>query len=270
MEECAQHPRLLLWGCGKMGWAMLSGWLKAGWPQSHIEVIDPYPSDLVLGCGVAVNPDAPQTPDYIVMAVKPQMMGDVLPHLAAFPVHSAILSIAAGIEIAQFAVHRPKSAPIIRAMPNTPAEIGQGITGYYANNATTPVQKATVEELLSALGQSLEVAQEGDIDIVTGVSGSGPAYVFYFIEALSAAGVEEGLEPETARRLAIATVSGAGALAAQSPLAAEQLRINVTSPKGTTEAGLRELMHAGTGLSPVVRRTVAAATARSRELGKKS
>ena len=156
--------------------------------------------------------------------------------------------------------------PVVRAMPNTPAAIGRGITALIGNDAATAAHLDMAEEVLSAIGETVRLEEESQMDAVTGVSGSGPAYVFHMIECLAAAGEAEGLAPDLAMKLAIATVAGAGALARESGETPEQLRINVTSPNGTTQAGLEELMDAQKGLPPLIRRTVAAAARRSREL----
>jgi pyrroline-5-carboxylate reductase len=259
---------LVLWGCGKMGSAMLMGWLASGWRAENIYVIDPFPSENLKELGVHINQLLPAAPDIVVVAVKPQMIDDVLPQLAQLPRETRILSVAAGLTIARFAAHRPEGAVIIRSMPNTPAAIGQGITAYVGNAAADQTDLALADALLSALGQTVALSDEGQIDAVTGLSGSGPAYVFYMIDAMAAAGVQAGLAPEVAMRLAKATVAGAGALAMHSADSPEQLRINVTSPNGTTQAGLEPLMDEGAGLGPLMQRTVAAAVARSIELGK--
>ena len=259
---------LVLLGCGKMGSAMLAGWLADGLPAGSVWVLDPYPSDWVQGTGVHVNADLPPSPAVILVAVKPQMMGEALPLLQERGNgQTAFVSVAAGTSIAHFESVLGAETPIVRAMPNTPAAVRQGITAIVANAAGQDAL-ALAEALLSAIGKVVRVEAEAQMDAVTGVSGSGPAYVFHLIEALAAAGEAEGLAPATAMELAKATVAGAGALAMASDETPAQLRQNVTSPNGTTQAGLEVLMDKTTGLPDLMRRTVGAATARSKELGR--
>jgi pyrroline-5-carboxylate reductase len=179
---------------------------------------------------------------------------------------TVFLSVAAGVTIANYETILGAQTPIIRAMPNTPAAISQGITAIAGNALATPAQMDMAEALLSAVGDVVRLESEAQIDAVTGVSGSGPAYVFHLIECMAAAGQAQGLPADMAIKLAQATVAGAGALALQSDESAEQLRRNVTSPNGTTQAGLEVLMDENTGLPGLVMATVAAAADRSREL----
>lgn len=252
---------LVLLGCGKMGSAMLAGWLADGLDARAVHVIDPAPSDWLRAQGVALNGELPEAPAITVIAVKPQMMGAALPQLQSLE-NTLFLSIAAGTSIAAFEAAFPDAA-IIRAMPNTPAAIGQGITAMVGNAATSDADLDLAEGVLRAVGDVVRLETEEQIDAVTGLSGSGPAYVFHMVECMAAAGVEQGLAPDLAMRLAKQTVAGAGALAIRADETPEQLRINVTSPNGTTQAGLEVLMPA---LPDLVGRTVAAATARSRAL----
>ena len=261
--------RLLLLGCGKMGGAMLEGWLAGGMPPAGIAVIEPAPSErlaALAGEGLALNPGSPQPPDVAVLAVKPQMMAEAAPALASFAGQGTLyLSIAAGTPIAAFEAMFGDGAAVVRAMPNTPSAVGAGITALVANDAAGEDGLAKAEALLAGLGQTVRLESEGQMDAVTGLSGSGPAYVFHLIEAMAAAGEAEGLAPDLAMRLARATVIGAGRLAEASPDTAETLRVNVTSPGGTTAAGLEVLM---AELPELMRGTVAAAAARSRVLAK--
>lgn len=258
---------LVLLGCGKMGSAMLKGWLDGGLPPASVHVLEPFPSDWLRQTGVALNGPLPAAPAVALIAVKPQMMGEALPRLQALPASTLYVSIAAGTSIAAFEKAFP-GAPIVRAMPNTPAAVGQGITALIGNETTTDADLARAEALLSAVGQTVRLETEGQMDAVTGTSGSGPAYVFHMVEALATAAEAEGLPPALAMQLARATVEGAGALLAAEPETSPAvLRANVTSPKGTTFAGLTELMAPEDGLTPLMRRTVAAASNRSRELG---
>ena len=264
---------LLLAGAGNMGGAMLAGWLEQGLGADRIMVQDPGPppaiAALLAKAGIAARArieQLPEPPAVILVAVKPQAMDEVFPPLArlAGP-GTVVLSIAAGRTIAGFAKHLPAGAAIVRAMPNTPAAVGRGITVCCPNAHVTAAQRATCTALLAAIGQVAWVEDEGLIDAVTAVSGSGPAYVFHLVEAMAAAGVRCGLPADLAMQLARATVAGSGELLHRSELAAGQLRANVTSPNGTTHAALQVLM-APDGLQPVMDRAIAAATRRSREL----
>ncbi len=260
---------LVLLGCGKMGSAMLSGWLEAGLTPGAVWVQDPMPSDWVQGQGVQINVDSPERPAVVLVAVKPQMMRDALPQLSAMGNGETLfLSVAAGTPINAYEEMLGENTPIIRAMPNTPAAIGQGITAIIGNAKASAAQLDLAADLLSAIGDVVRLESEGQMDAVTGLSGSGPAYVFHLIETLAAAGEAQGLARELAMQLAQATVAGAGALAMQADESPEQLRINVTSPNGTTQAGLEVLMDETSGLPPLIAKTVAAAADRSRVLAK--
>ncbi|MBB94637.1 MAG: pyrroline-5-carboxylate reductase [Rhodobacteraceae bacterium] len=265
MDELAARGLVLL-GCGKMGSAMLEGWLSGSLPASSVWVRDPRPSDWLSSRGVHLNTALPEDPAVVLVAVKPQMMAEALPELQAFGGGRTIfLSVAAGTPIRHFEEVLGAKTPVIRAMPNTPAAIRRGITAIVGNEHVAASELDLAEGLLSAIGRTVRLDTEAQIDAVTGLSGSGPAYVFHMIEAMAAAGEAQGLPPEMAMQLAISTVAGAGALAEMSEDTAEQLRINVTSPNGTTQAGLDVLM-AEDGLKPLIGRTVAAAVARSKEL----
>jgi pyrroline-5-carboxylate reductase len=265
-SEIAERGLVML-GCGKMGSAMLEGWLNRDLPASSVFVLDPHPSEWLTAQGVSVNGALPENPAVVLLAVKPQLMAEALPSVASFGGGGTLfLSVAAGTPIASFETALGAGTRVVRAMPNTPAAIGQGITAIVGNRAATAEDLGLAEALLSAVGQVVRLADEDQIDAVTGVSGSGPAYIFYMIDALAAAGEAEGLAPDLAMALAKATVAGAGALAASAEESPAQLRVNVTSPNGTTQAGLEVLMDEATGLSPLIRRTVAAAADRSREL----
>lgn len=258
---------LVLLGCGKMGSAMLQGWLTDGLPASSVWVLDPRPSEWLRSTGVQINAELPAKPAIVLIAVKPQMMGDALPAIAAMGNGETLfVSVAAGTSIAAFEAALGAQSPIIRAMPNTPAAVGRGITAVIGNGHAGAAHLDLADGLLSAVGQVVRLADEGQMDAVTGVSGSGPAYVFHMIECLAAAGEAQGLAPELAMQLAKATVAGAGALAEAAEEPPAQLRVNVTSPNGTTQAGLEVLMDEGAGLSPLIAATVKAATDRSKEL----
>lgn len=263
---------LVLLGCGKMGSAMLQGWLAGGIDPASVYILDPKPSDWVKARaaeGVHLNETLPEAPAICIVAVKPQMMGEALPQLQALGHGKTVfLSIAAGTPIALFEQAFGADAPIIRAMPNTPAAVGRGITALIGNARTSAQDMDMADGLLQAVGQTVRLESEDQMDAVTAVSGSGPAYVFHMIETLAAAGEVEGLAPDLAMALAKATVGGAGALAEAADDSPTQLRINVTSPNGTTQAALEVLMDDDAGLPPLMRRAVKAAADRSRELGK--
>ncbi len=268
MDHVAKAGLVLL-GCGKMGSAMLEGWLKQGLPASSVWVLDPFPSDWVKSTGVHVNADLPAAPAIVLVAVKPQMMGDALPVLAAMGNGETLfVSVAAGTPIAHFETVLGAETPIIRAMPNTPAAVGRGITAIIGNTHASAAQTDLAEALLSAVGQVVRLDSEDQMDAVTGVSGSGPAYVFHLIETLAAAGEAQGLSADLAMQLAKATVAGAGALAEAAAETPSQLRINVTSPNGTTQAALEVLMNETDGFPALLKRAVTAATERSKELAR--
>ncbi|MEP1200468.1 pyrroline-5-carboxylate reductase [Tateyamaria sp.] len=259
---------LVLLGCGKMGSAMLAGWLERGLPADKVWVIEPVPSLWLRGTGVHINAPLPEAPAVVLVAVKPQMMGDALPAISALGGGETVfVSVAAGTSLASFEAAFGADTPIVRAMPNTPAAIGRGITAICANAAGQGALDEAAE-LLSAVGDVVRLEGEAQMDAVTGVSGSGPAYVFHLIETLAAGGVAQGLSPDLAMQLAKATVAGAGALAMQSDDDPAQLRINVTSPNGTTQAALEVLMDEASGLPVLLPRAVAAATKRSKELSR--
>lgn len=258
---------LVLLGCGKMGSAMLAGWLDQGLPPSSVWVVDPKPSEWLVGTGVDVSGVLPEAPAVVLVAVKPQIMAQALPLLQPMGNGETLfISVAAGITLSAFERVLGENTPVVRAMPNTPAAISQGITALVGNKAASAHHLDEAEALLHAVGEVVYVEDEAQIDAVTGVSGSGPAYVFHMIETLAQAGEAQGLDADTAMRLAKATVAGAGALAMASTETPEQLRINVTSPNGTTQAALDVLMDPQTGFPSLLPRAVKAAADRSREL----
>ena len=267
MTASAIEGRVMLLGCGRMGGALLAGWIEGGLRPDRVTVIEPAPSDWLTGLageGLVLNPEPPGAAEVAVLAVKPQMMGAAAPALAGLGGGGTlVISIAAGTPIAAFEAIFGPGTPIVRAMPNTPAAIGRGISALIANAAAGEADLARAEALMRAAGETVRLEAEDQMDAVTGLSGSGPAYVFHMIEAMAAAGEAEGLAPDLAMRLARATVCGAGALAERSGERAAQLRETVTSPGGTTAAGLEVLMGE---LPDLMRRTVAAAAARGRAL----
>lgn len=268
LDDVARDGLVLL-GCGKMGSALLAGWLEAGLPSGSIWVLEPNPTEWLKGTGVHLNAGVPAAPAVALLAVKPQMMGAALPALQALGNgRTLMVSIAAGTSIATFeSVFGPRT-PIVRTMPNTPAMVGRGITGICGNAHAGAAGLALARALMQAVGEVVELEGEHQIDAVTAVSGSGPAYVFHLIEAMAAGGVAQGLAPDVAMKLARATVCGAGELAWRSPETASQLRINVTSPGGTTAAALSVLMDETTGFPPLLEKAIKAAADRGRELGK--
>jgi pyrroline-5-carboxylate reductase len=262
---------IVLAGAGKMGGAMLSGWLAQGLDANRIAVIEPYPSDEIKALpekGVRLNPALSDLGSVaaLVVAVKPQMFREAGPPLRPFAGSSTlVVSIMAGITIA--AITEVCGGSVVRAMPNTPAAIGRGITVAVAAGDVSTAQRAVADALLRAIGAVEWTGDETLMDAVTAVSGSGPAYVFLLAEELARAGVEAGLPPELATKLARETVAGSGELLHRSELDSATLRQNVTSPGGTTAAALEVLMGAD-GMQGLMTRAVAAATKRSRELAK--
>jgi pyrroline-5-carboxylate reductase len=267
----ASFGPVLLVGAGKMGGAMLEGWLGQGLPPASLTVLDPAPSPEILALasdkGFHLNPETTTPPPQVaVLAVKPQVMDEVLAGVAAgVPSGAAVVSVAAGKTIANLARHFPEGQPIVRTIPNTPAAIGRGITVCVANAHVSAAQRVAAADLLAACGEVAWIDDEALMDAVTAVSGSGPAYVFLLAECLAEAGVAAGLSAELATQLARVTVSGAGELMHRSDLDASTLRKNVTSPGGTTEAALKVLMGEG-GLSKLMTAAVAEATRRGKEL----
>jgi pyrroline-5-carboxylate reductase len=260
---------LVLVGAGKMGGAMLDGWLARKLPPRKVVILEPQPSRAIKSLvrrGVRINPKAPIGPAAaIVIAVKPQSAPEALAPLAPLiGPNTLVVSIMAGPTIAFLERALPPAA-IVRAMPNTPAAIGRGITVAVGNRRVKTPARKLAHALLSAIGTVEWVTDETLMDAVTAVSGSGPAYVFLLAEVLARAGAAAGLPPALAERLARETVAGAGELLHRSPLPAATLRENVTSPGGTTAAALEVLMGED-GLAALLTRAVAAATRRSREL----
>jgi pyrroline-5-carboxylate reductase len=261
---------LVLVGAGKMGGALLDGWLARGLNPKKVVVLEPQPAKPVKALGkrgLRLNPKG-QIKDVaaIVIAVKPQTAPDILPKLAPLVGKSAlVLSIMAGRPLQFLGRMLGANAALVRAMPNTPAAIGRGITVLVANSRVKTAQRKLAGDLLAAAGKVEWVTDEALMDPVTAVSGSGPAYVFLLAEALAKAGVAAGLPAELAARLARETIAGAGELMRLSDLDAATLRQNVTSPGGTTAAALDVLMGPA-GLQNLMTQAIAAATRRSREL----
>ncbi len=257
--------KVLLVGCGKMGSALLAGWLDRGLAPADVVVVEPSLPALPVPV-IAAATDIPTAfvPDVVVLAVKPQVIAEILPPYARFS-GAVFLSIAAGKPIAFFQTHLGKTAAIVRAMPNTPAAVRRGITVCCPGPGLDDARRTLCQSLLEAVGEVGWIEDESLMDAVTAVSGSGPAYVFLLAEVMAEAGIRQGLPAELATRLARATVAGAGELLRQSEDSAEQLRKAVTSPGGTTAAALGVLM-AEDGLPGLMTKAVTAATRRGREL----
>jgi len=265
---------LLLVGAGKMGQAMLDGWLARGLAPKKTAIIEPQPGKAIKALGkrgVTVNPKTGSkakatVAGAIVIAVKPQIAPDAVPPLGLHVGKGTlIVSIMAGRTLAFLEDKLPKGTAIVRAMPNTPAAIGRGITVAVANKNVSRAQRKLASDLLAAIGTVEWVDDERLMDAVTAVSGSGPAYVFLLAEAMAQAGVAAGLPAALAAKLARETVAGSGELLHRSPLDAATLRQNVTSPGGTTAAALEVLMGPG-GFDALLTKAIAAATRRGREL----
>ncbi len=273
MNDRIRGP-LLLVGCGKMGSALLEGWLAEGVAPEDVLVVepalDPARTSQPPGVALVATPDevaADFRPAVVIFAVKPQSMDEVVGHYARFKAPETLyLSIAAGTRIDYFETALGTDAAIVRVMPNTPAAVGRGMSVLTANANVAEAQRDLAGRLLASAGATAWLDDEGLMDAVTAVSGSGPAYVFLLIECLAEAGVAVGLPAALAAQLALETVAGSGELARRAEEAPSQLRVNVTSPGGTTAAALEVLM-AEDGLAPVLRRAVEAATRRGRELG---
>jgi pyrroline-5-carboxylate reductase len=263
--------RLVLVGAGKMGGAMATGWLDAGLDASSLTILEPNPSSEIASLAadrrIALNPGAVSPPEMLVLAVKPQSLDQVAPQIAALAgKQTLILSIIAGKTIANLLARLSQARAVVRAMPNTPAAIGRGVTAAFANAAVEGEQRRWCERLLGAVGAFFWVDEEGAIDAVTAISGSGPAYVFALTEALAAAAVRLGLPAELSMSLARGTVEGAAELMRrESETAPSTLRRNVTSPGGTTAAALA-VLHGPEGLDDLMARATAAARARAAEM----
>lgn len=263
---------LVLAGAGKMGGAMLRGWLALGMKGASVTAVDPYVSDEMKalaasdGVRLATAPAGVAAPEVLVLAVKPQMLDAAAADFAHLVgPDTLVVSIMAGKTIGDIAARLPAKS-IVRCMPNTPAAVGRGVTGAAANPGVTARQRDVATALLSAIGQVAWLDSEHLIDAVTAVSGSGPAYVFYLVECMAKAGEAAGLPPDLAMLLARATVEGSGELMHREPgVPAAQLRVNVTSPGGTTAAALAVLM-ADDGLAPLMEKAISAAKRRAEEL----
>jgi pyrroline-5-carboxylate reductase len=266
---------VLLVGCGNMGFALLQRWRVDNEARHRVVVVEPL-ADLrrrAADQGAEVYAAATELcvdfrPDVIVLGTKPQLVAGLVATYSVRFDHSVLfLSIAAGVSLATMEANLAKDASFIRCMPNTPAAIGQGMIVCCAGSSTTPGQLKLAEGLLSNVGKVAFIADEAQMDAVTAVSGSGPAYVFQFIESLAAAGEKVGLSPELSLELAKQTVFGAASMAAQCDLSPAALRQQVTSPNGTTAAALEVLMDPKQGLQDLMDNAVKRAQTRSLQLG---
>ncbi|NVJ97222.1 MAG: pyrroline-5-carboxylate reductase [Alphaproteobacteria bacterium] len=276
MQHFSESAPLVLVGCGNMGQAMAMGWLRAGLSPDHLFVVDPGASaDRLLGAKtenfVQTARDLPVglKARVIVLAVKPQMMDNVIGLFGPFvDANTMIISVAAGITLGQLKGGIGGEGTYVRVMPNTPAAIGEGISGLAADPDISTENKCLAQELMHAVGDTVWVDDERLIDSVTSVSGSGPAYVFYMVECMAAAGVAQGLSEEVAMKLARQTVVGAAKLMdTDTDIPAAELRRRVTSPGGTTAAALNILMQAEGGLGQLMEKAITAARERGQELG---
>lgn len=263
---------LVLIGAGKMGGAMAAGWLEGGLPGPALTILEPHPSDAIAGLlaarGAALNPDRPAAePDVLALAIKPQSLDAAAAAIAPLAgENTLVVSILAGKTIANLKARLPRARAVVRAMPNTPAAIGRGVTAAFASPEVTAEQRRWAESLLGAVGAFYWLEDEAQIDAVTAISGGGPAYVFALTEALAHAAEKLGLPAELAMKLARGTVEGSGELMRREPSTpASVLRQNVTSPAGTTAAALA-VLQGEAGLDPLMARAAAAARARAREM----
>jgi pyrroline-5-carboxylate reductase len=262
--------KILLIGCGKMGSALLKGWIKAGFSASDISVIEPQ-EVAISGVNLAKNvSEISGAFDAVIIAVKPQILDDAMPAYKKL-VHekTVFISIAAGKSLENLEGILGKNSAIIRTMPNLPAEVQQGLTAYIANKNVNENQLEFFRKLFKSNGDILEISDEKMMDAVTAISGSGPAYIFHFIEALTKAGIIQGFDEQVALKLAKSTVFGASLMAYGSDISPEILRKNVTSPNGTTEAALKVLMNNDI-FEKLINEAVDSATKRSIELRSKN
>ena len=266
-------PRTLaLAGAGKMGGAMLRGWLDGGLKAEGVVVVEPHPSPELAALqaerGFALNPREPAAAEAFVLAVKPQALAEAAPTLQGLAgPQTLVISVIAGKTIADLSARFLKPRAFVRVMPNTPAAVGRGAAAGSANGQVNATQRGWTERLMRAVGVFEWVADEALIDAVTALSGSGPAYVFALVEAMARAGEDVGLPADLSMRLARATVEGAGELMAREPqTSAAVLRQNVTSPGGTTAAALG-VLKATDGLDALLAHAVKAARDRARQLG---
>lgn len=262
---------ILLIGCGKMGYAMLSRWTQYIDPKS-IYVVQPSKASRDKAAELGVNCFASHeelptlTNPLVIFAVKPQVLSEVLPNYKQFSSNATFVSVIAGAPEKVYKEILGNNIALVRVMPNTPSSIGQGLLGYWPNDSVSSDDISFVEKLLSYNGHTLAVSQEQQLDNITAISGSGSAYVFYFLEAMQQVALELGFNDEEAQNLAQYTILGAALLKQQTDYSASELRQQVTSPNGTTQKALEVLMNDTEGLLPLLRKTILAAADRSKEL----
>ncbi len=263
---------ILFVGAGKMGGAILAGLLEEGVAPSQVTVQDPSPAEEIkeflskYEIEIVSQAAEDSKPSIVILCVKPQIMDKILPGISKLiDSNTIIISVAAGKKLSNFEAVLGIDKPIVRAMPNTPAAIGRAMTVLCANKKVSIQKREIVTNLMSAIGETAWTENEDDMDAVTAVSGSGPAYIFWLTECMAQAGIKAGLSEELAKQLARTTVSGAAELMRHSELEPSQLRENVTSPNGTTAAALEVLM-GDEGLQPILDKAIAAAAKRSKEL----
>ncbi|MEM8935732.1 MAG: pyrroline-5-carboxylate reductase [Pseudomonadota bacterium] len=266
-----RKPSIALIGAGAMGGALLRGWVRLGAIDPTTSVVfDPAPSPevktLMRDYGMALNPENIEDVGVAIIAVKPQAAAAVLPQFASLAQNAVVLSVMAGKSCATISALLNGAPRVARMMPNLPAAIGRGVSGLYASPAMKGAERAIIQNLASAAGDTVWVDSEEAIDFVTALSGSGPAYCFLLIEALTDAGVALGLPEDAATRLARATFSGVGAMVAADGRSADEMRAAVTSPGGTTEAALKILDGDKQALRRLMEEAVAAAAARAAAL----
>lgn len=266
-QDMLSGRNLWLLGCGAMGGALLSNWLDAGLDPAAVTIVDPAPTGLPVGYDlrqVASLAEAGAAADILVLAIKPQMLPAMTADIAAVASGALLVSMLAGVRTTTLS-HLFADTRLVRIMPNLTVRIGRGVTAMFPAGATTTDDRATIDRLMAPTGLAMWLEEEGAFDAVTAVSGCGPAFLFRFIETLAGAGEAAGIEPEAAAKLALETIAGAAAMAAQSPLAPAVLRQQVTSPNGVTQAGL-DVLDGDGALSALMRATVRAASERSRAL----
>ncbi len=261
-------PEIVLVGCGFMGQALLRGWLANGIEPGSITIRETSPSEwLSSQTHLRTNEPIVEYPTAVVFAVKPHLLNEILP---TYRIHgggpTVFVSVAAGYPIGGFERALGSNTPIVRAMPNLPVSVSTGVTALFANGATTSGQLAIVQRLFETVGTVVRLSDESEMHAVTALSGSGPAYIFALVEAMSRAGIAYGLAPDIAVKLAQQTAAGAGQMLKQPGSSATELRQAVSSPGGTTAAGLSELLDETNGISPLIARTIEAARRRSEEL----
>lgn len=271
LPETLLQKRILLVGSGRMGTALLNGWRKAGFASDRFMVNEPNPTEALIVDIRDINPSEAallaSPPDIVVLAVKPQYADEVLPPLVPFLTpKTLVVSLVAGLSLNNLSDLLGHHLSIIRTMPNTPAAIGLGMTALIAASEVSKDQRDDATHLMQAVGQAVWLDEEKQMDAVTAISGSGPAYLFHMAEAMTSAAINLGLSDELAAQLAIQTIVGAAGMMGEEGAEPAKLRRDVASPAGTTEAALDVLMSEQMGMTSIIRRATQAAAQRSREL----